>query len=239
MAGRGFLSDATPINTDRIYILRNGRWQKMFRPINPDRSTSGVSLAESFAEKYAAAHNVDVGLICCADGGTQLEQWMPGSLLYDNAICQAKLALRTSTLAGVLWHQGESDCLDNLYAIYENKLLQMLKQLREDLNLCDVPILLGGLGDFLAECSRTDWELKNYHFINDALKSAAKALPLTSFVSAKGLGANPDMLHFNANSLYEFGLRYFLAYENLMNGKSVREHNITTSDTARSEIEML
>lgn len=84
MAGRGFFDEACPIDSSRIYTLRNGRWQKMFRLINPDRSFSGVSLAESFAEKYAKEHDVDVGLICCADGGTCIDQWMAdNSLSYS------------------------------------------------------------------------------------------------------------------------------------------------------------
>ena len=51
MAGRGELDKAQKINTAHIHVLRNGRWQPMFRPINPDRPFSGVNLAESFAEK--------------------------------------------------------------------------------------------------------------------------------------------------------------------------------------------
>jgi len=85
MAGRGYLNEAPEIDTSRIYTLRNGRWMKMFRPINPDRSFSGTSLAESFAEAYSKKHGVDVGLICCADGGTKLEQWMPGVITDDEA----------------------------------------------------------------------------------------------------------------------------------------------------------
>ena len=81
MAGRGELSEAAHIDESHIKTLRNGRWQPMFRPINPDRSFSGVSLAESFAEKYAEKFGVDVGLICCADGGTSLDEWKKGSLL--------------------------------------------------------------------------------------------------------------------------------------------------------------
>ena len=81
----------------------------MFRPINPDRSFSGVNLAESFAEKYSKKYGVDVGLICCADGGTSLDQWQESGLLFDNAVYNAELANRTSTIAGVLWHQGEAD----------------------------------------------------------------------------------------------------------------------------------
>lgn len=53
MAGRGFFSEAADVDSSRIKILRNGRWQPMFRPINPDRAFSGVNLAESFAECYA------------------------------------------------------------------------------------------------------------------------------------------------------------------------------------------
>lgn len=81
-------------------VLRNGRWQQMYVPVNCDRSFSGVSLAESFADAYQKEHGVDVGLIPCADGGTQLEQWKEGSLLYDYAVLQERLAERTSTLAG-------------------------------------------------------------------------------------------------------------------------------------------
>ena len=66
MAGRGFLSDAEPIDTrgGRLKVLRNGRWQTMYRPINPDRPFSGTSLAESFAGAYADDHSgIDVGVI--------------------------------------------------------------------------------------------------------------------------------------------------------------------------------
>ena len=61
MAGRGYLNEAREIDTNRIYTLRNGRWQKMFRPINPDRGSSGVSLAESFAEAYSKKYNEMLG----------------------------------------------------------------------------------------------------------------------------------------------------------------------------------
>ena len=59
MAGRGRLDEAIEVDTEHIKVLRNGRWQGMFRPINPDRSFSGVNLAESFAERYAQKYGVD------------------------------------------------------------------------------------------------------------------------------------------------------------------------------------
>ena len=129
MAGRGFLNEAREIDTKRLWVLRNGRWQRLYRPVNGDRPFSGVCLAESFAEAYSKKYDVDVGLIPCADGGTQLDQWCVGSLLYDNAVSQARLAQRTSTIAGVLWHQGEGDCGERFYPTYAARFQMMLEQL--------------------------------------------------------------------------------------------------------------
>ncbi len=237
MAGRGFLNEAHDIDTSRIYTLRNGRWQKMFRPINPDRSFSGVNLAESFAEQYSIKYNVDVGLICCADGGTTLDQWKPGGLLFDHAVYQAKLAQRTSTIAGVLWHQGESDCSEDLYSTYQPRFEAIMQEFRKQLGLYDVPFILGGLGDFLGNCSVSP-KVKNYAHINNALKSIAAGNEMTGFVSAEGLTANPDNLHFNAHSLYEFGLRYFKEFDRLRKTDWDHDHTDTT-DIKRSKIELL
>lgn len=234
MAGRGWLTQAKEIDTSRIYVLRNGRWQKMYRPINADRSHSGVNLAESFAEAYAKKHDVDVGLICCADGGTKLSQWMPGELLFDNAVNNAKLAARTSEIVGILWHQGESDCTDELYPTYQERLETMIKALREELNLNDIPFIVGGLGDYLQF-----YPLKNYVHINNALKNIAEDNELIGFVSAEGLTSNPDNLHFNAKSLYEFGIRYFEVFEKLNKRTDSVKKDDVKEDILRSEMELL
>ena len=238
MAGRGFLNEAAEIDVSRIKVLRNGRWQPMYRPINCDREFSGVSLAESFAQNYSKKHNVDVGLICCADGGTTLEQWAPGGLLYDNAISQAKLAMRTSVLAGILWHQGESDCSDNLYPTYYDRLKKFIESVRSDLDLKDIPFLLGGLGEFLEECP-LDETLKNYIHINNALKELADSDAMIGFVPAVGLGSNPDKLHFNSKALYEFGIRYFNEYEKLRKEEALFNKTLCEKDSIRSYIETL
>ena len=151
MAGRGRLNEAKEIDKSHIRIMRNGRWQPMFRPINPDRSFSGVNLAESFAEKYAEKYGVDVGLIPCADGGTTLEQWKEGSILFENAVNLARLAQRTSRIVGILWHQGESDCPDDRYPLYREKFEAMLSAFRRETGLSDVPVIVGALGDFLCK----------------------------------------------------------------------------------------
>jgi len=234
MAGRGYLDEAHEIDKSRIYTLRNGRWLKMFRPINPDRRFSGVSLGESFAEAYSRKHNVDVGLICCADGGTKLSQWMPGELLFDNAVNNAKLAARTSEIVGVLWHQGEGDCSDELYPTYQVRFETMMQALRKELHLKDTPFILGGLGDFLAL-----YPLKNYVQINHALQNIAAGNEFVGFASAEGLTSNSDNLHFNSQSLYVFGLRYFEEFEKLNKHPDPAEKSSTKEDILRSEMELL
>ncbi len=238
MAGRGYLKDAKDIDTSHILVLRNGRWEKMYRPVNNDRPFSGVCLAESFAEKYAEKYGVDVGLIPCADGGTTLDQWKEGSLLYDHAVYQARLASRTSTIAGVLWHQGEADCDITLAETYTERFKIFMAALRRDLDLYDVPFLLGGLGDFLSDC-KYDEKLKNYTAINEHLQNLAKENAMTGFVPADELGANPDNLHFNADALYDFGIRYFDEFEKIRDPKKVFPEKPGVNEALRSGIELL
>ncbi len=238
MAGRGFLNEAHEVDNSRLWVLRNGRWQRLYRPVNGDRSFSGVCLAESFAEAYAKKYDVDVGLIPCADGGTSLQQWRVGGLLYDHAICQARLAQRTSTIAGVLWHQGEGDCGASSYPTYAERFQPMMQALCEDLGLCDVPFLVGGLGDFLPGFVN-DPNLANYSLVNEQLMRVAQANERVGFVSAEGLTSNPDSLHFDAASLHEFGLRYFAEFEKLRDPNKVFEEKVSMDDAIRTEMELL
>ena len=239
MAGRGFLSEAPAIENKNLKVLRNGRWQKMFRPVNPDRSFSGVNLAEFFADLYSKAHpEVEVGLIPCADGGTSLDQWQVGGLLYDHAVNQAKLAMRTSHIVGVLWHQGESDCADDLYPLYRQKFQVIMESLRKDLGLEDVPFLLGGLGDFLLECPEMT-NPDNYKKVNEQLKAMAQECPMTGYVPADGLESNPDKLHFSTAALMEFGQRYYRVFEILENKEKVYAEKPEMDGAIRSAMELL
>lgn len=212
MAGRGFLSEAVPMNTGHIKLFRNGRWQPMFRPINPDKQTAGVSPAESFAEAYAKAYDVNVGLIGCAVGGTSLDEWMPGDTLYDNAISQARLAARSSEIVGILWHQGEWDTNPENASTYRVRLEHMISSLRRDLNLPNAPLILGELGSFLEDLGG---RYKNYRKVNEEIHEFVKLNPFSACASADGLTSNGDNLHFNSKSLYELGLRYFSEFQKL------------------------
>ena len=240
-AGRGLLAEAEPLDTceKKLKVLRNGRWQTMYRPVNPDCFFSGTCLAESFAKAYSDAHpDVHVGIIPCADGGTSLEQWKPGGLLFDNALHCAELAMRTSHLAGVLWHQGEADCAADRHPLYYDRFQAIMTALRQALGRPALPFLLGGLGDFLADCPLSS-DLANYPHVNDALRRIAEDDGHCAFVCAEGLGANPDNLHFNAAALKTFGLRYFEEYQKLGTWDDTTDEAETEDDLQRTEMELL
>lgn len=238
MAGRGIVTEVEPVKDRRILVMRNGRWQKMFRPVNPDRSFSGVCLAEKFAQLYAEKYDVQVGLIPCADGGTCLQQWQPGSILLDNAINCARLADRTSNVVGILWHQGESDCREERYLTYAQRFLPILAELRKEPFLKDLPFLVGGLGDYLPNCEKFP-EAANYLQVNLALQEIAQTQEKVGFVPADGLTPNEDNLHFNAPSLYEFGKRYFEIFEAMRDPNQIFVEKSHPDNAIRTAMEAL
>ena len=238
MAGRGYYEDMIEIKTARIFTLRNGRWYKFFRPINPDREFAGVNLAESFAEKYSALHDTEVGLICCADGGTSLNQWAPGEVLFDNAVNMARLAMRSSDLVGILWHQGEADCAPHLAATYKERFLAMITEMKRLIGREDLPVIIGGLGDFLPKRS-PGGVLDNYAEVNRAFREIADENALIGFASAEGLGDRGDNLHFSSPALYEFGLRYLDAFEKISTDTTENSENRSTGEPKFTEMELL
>ena len=212
MAGRGRICEAKAIDTRRIFVFRDGIFQPFSRPVSRDFPDAGVCLAESFAESYVKKYGVDVGIIPCAVGGTRIEQWKKGSELFENAVNQVELARKNSEIAGILWHQGESDTAPERCEVYEENLDNLVNDLRTSAHLENVPFITGALGDFL-EFYEPDPRQKNYPLINTATKNVVKKNDKMGYVSADGLTANKDNLHFNAEALYEFGLRYFEEYE--------------------------
>lgn len=216
MAGRGEFGDVPEIKNPHCYTLKNGLWEPMREPVNTDAPifpdlqfgniVCGVGLAPAFADLFANEYGEDVGLIPCAHGGSYISQWLPGEVLYDNAVFHAKLAMRSSDLAGILWHQGEQDTDNECNATaHKERTGQVLRGLRMELG--DVPILVGGIGDFLEKLTRFA------PTINKGLEELCSEIPNCAFVSARGLSSKPDGVHFNSVSCREFGKRYFATYK--------------------------
>jgi len=217
MAGRGFVKDVPIICNERIKMLRNGLWQMMVEPIHYDRPFTGIGPAASFAAAWCNKNETEeIGLIPCAEGASSLDDWAVGGVLFENAVFQSELAQRTSKLEGILWHQGETDCNPEGVKLYYEKLLVIVETLRRRLNVPVIPMIVGGLGDYLTTGKYGPY-FHDYPLINQVLLEFANTQENCYFVTASDLKANPDNIHLNAMSQRIFGLRYFEAYDKSIN----------------------
>lgn len=212
MAGRGFINEVPMICNERILMLRNAGWQMMAEPINYDRPNAGIGLAGSFAAMWCMEHEGEqIGLIPCAEGGSSLDDWAVDKNLFKNAVIQAGFAMQDSELIGILWHQGESDSYGGGYQTYYKKLQVIIESLRKELNAFEVPLIIGGLGDFLGK-NGFGLNCTEYELVNEQLLKFAREQENSCFVTAEGLIPNPDGIHMDAVSQRIFGVRYYEAF---------------------------
>ena len=215
MAGRGKLTAENRVDTDRIFKLdAKGQWQVADEPIHFDKKVAGAGLAASFARTMADRDkNVKIGLIPCAVGGTGIDRWVEGGDLWSNAVARTKIALKSGTLKGILWHQGEHDATPERLPVWGAKMESMVKSFRREFG--DVPFVAGELGWYLKDFRGKGGSKLLWREINAHLHELEGKVPNFRVVSAEGLGANRDKLHFNTEALREFGRRYAAAFMEL------------------------
>ncbi len=211
MAGRGVIEkeDKTP-NPHVLVFKTNDTWQVAVEPVTEDGHIKhGVGPALAFGKAMAEKdRSVTIGLVPTAVGGTPLKRWEKGADLYENSVQRAKLAMKDGILAGVLWHQGESntgpkDSADK----YAERLAKMISDLRADLGSPDLPFVVGELGEFLINRKKRE-PVPLAASINEQLNAIPSKVPHTACVSAKGLKDKGDELHFDSPSQRDFGHRY-------------------------------
>lgn len=216
MAGRGEVSEADQeVNPQVLMLAKDGSWQYAVDPVHYDKKRAGVGLARSFAlELVKQDPEITIGLVPAACGGSPISLWTPGayhdqtdSHPYDDAIERTERAMEDGKLAGILWHQGESDSRPERARLYKERLIELIARFRTDLDAPDVPFVIGQLGQFEAK----PWTAARQQ-VNQAQIEVAREVPFSAFVSSKGLSSMSDNTHFNAESLHEFGRRYAESY---------------------------
>ena len=215
MAGRGVVEAKDQETNPHVFMLdRDMKWVPARDPVHFDRPGAGVGLCSQFARDVLKKNpDITIGLIPCAAGGTKMDEWKPGGKLYENAVRRAKEAMGKGVLAGILWHQGESDCKSpELVISYPEKFITMIASLRKDLGVEKVPLMIG-------ELSRQN---SNYAGFNANLQDIVSRVQPCALVKSDGLKLSPDNLHFDSNSLHIFGSRYAEAYENLKNENAAK-----------------
>lgn len=220
MAGRGNVADQDEHTDSRILRLnKKQEWQLAKDPLHFDKpKVVGVGLGKTFALNYAQAHpGITVGLIPCAVGGSSIEVWQPGgyheqtrSNPWDDMLPRLVTALKSGTLKGILWHQGESDSNMNRAPQYEENLHGLIKRFRALPGANDVPFVAGQLGQF-AERPWNEFRL----MVNAAHESLPDKVANAAFAKSDGLQHKGDNVHFDSASYREFGRRYFTAFQKL------------------------
>ena len=72
-----------------------------------------------------------------------------------------------------------------------------------------------------------------------SFEKVANKNQMMGYVSAKGLGANPDNLHFSSKALREFGVRYYEEFKKLEDKNKVFVEKSTPDQAIRNDIEHL
>ncbi len=176
MEGMGDLTGAeTPHPKVRVFGM-NGRWSRAAEPLHwlldsPDHvhwwgmtkaqrdralpssrrnRTRGAGLGLTFAKRLVEATGVPVGLIPCAHGGTNMDQWDPakrgegGASLYGSLLRSVRAA--GGRIAGVLWYQGESEGFETTPSPFLPRFLALVAALRKDVGPADLPFLYVQIG---------------------------------------------------------------------------------------------
>jgi len=217
MAGRGAIEEQDKQPHPRVLkFTADKTWVSAVDPLHFDKpAIAGVGLGSAFGRAMTEAEpGVTIGLVPCAVGGTPLARWLKGRDLYEQALPRIKAAMKDGTLKGVLWHQGESDATQQEHAeTYAKRLAGMVRDLRAELGVPEVPFVAGKLGEFLPETKKD----APYHWrtVNAQLAELPKVVPKVAVVESTGLKHKGDEVHFDAPSLRELGRRYAEAMRKL------------------------
>lgn len=208
MAGRGQVEAGDREPHPRVFVLNKElAWVPAADPLHFDKPERiGTGLGKTFGMVVADARpGATLGLVPAAFGGSALDEWAPGSPHYVNAVTRAREALKRGTLAGILWHQGESDRAPDKVATYADRFAAFITQLRADLGAPNAPVIVGEIGRFAP----------NEGPINAAIRSLPAKVSHCAVVSSEGLPGRPEepeVLHFESPGFRELGRRYAKAW---------------------------
>ena len=224
MAGYGTILPEDRVDIPGAYVLRvdendkkSYSWQGAHQPYNVGHPTYRFSLAGPFLQAHRLMYpEVKVAAVSKAWGGSAISPMSKGTPFYAEIIRQALWAKKSGTLKAILWHQGESDTVSPAVAdSYAQKLEKLIKDLRADLGMPNLPFIIGDLAEFYGthkEHAAPD-RLKRIKQVREALKNMQNKLPNVSFVPSTGLISHDEhQVHFNRASYVIFGNRYFDSY---------------------------
>lgn len=226
MSGYGeiLLEDKIPVDNIFIIPTKGGEkyeWQPAAHPLHNRLSSDRFGLGLPFSKEYLKKHpNVIIKLIPVAWGGAGIDNLNKGTDTYNDGISKALFAQKEGEIKGVLWHQGESDTVnEELANSYESKLHQFIFDLRADLNAPNLPFVVGNLAEFYSKGKdhNAPERVKRIDQVKKTLRDLPSKVKYTGFVESSDCKSiDQHMVHFDRNSYIILGKRYAQEIEGLI-----------------------
>ncbi len=228
MDGAAAIEPQDKITNDRVKFMANldcndlkrtyGNWYTASPPLNrcqhPLTAWIGLGPGDYFGKTMAdgMSSTVTIGLVPASVPGTPIELFQKSAPIGRNnanipaqfnggyawLLDMAKKAQASGVIKGIIFHQGESNTSDQQWKF---KVKEIVTDLRQDLNIGDVPFIAGELlyADYNGCC----------HWHNPEINKLPGILSNSFVASAAGLPNIPgDGAHFSTESVREFGIRY-------------------------------
>ncbi|MGJ7032174.1 hypothetical protein GGU45_002677 [Niabella hirudinis] len=225
MSGYAYLQAGDSIPVPRVFKLPTVysgalRWEPAGHPLHNRLPSDRFGLGLPFAKDYLLHHkNVVVGLVPLAFGGAGIDQLKKGTPVYDDFLKKLSLAKKTGTIKGLLWHQGESDTVDEEKAgSYAFKLFQLIQDVRKDVGDPALPVVVGNLAEFYGTSKEHNKpeRVARINQVREALRTLPQKITNVAFVETTGCSSiDQHNVHFDRASYILLGKRYFEALSKL------------------------
>lgn len=213
MAGRAVLPSELTDTLDNVFLLNSdGVFEKAVNPLNrysnirKDISMQRLSPAYEFGITISRLTKSDVGLVVNARGGSSINSWIKGSKdgYYEKTLSRIREAMKYGEVKAVLWHQGETDCAD--YDKYMAKLQKLITDLRTDLGMEDLPVVVGQISRWDGWTKRPE----GTKAFNEMITTVTDFIPNSGFVTSEGIKPYKDEFdpHFDTGGQLLLGKRY-------------------------------
>lgn len=183
---------------------------------------TGLGLGDGFGRIVADSLKSDtIALVPCAIPGVDISFFSKGVVssrrkdftippdnhwtgAYPWMVERIRKAQEKGVVSGILFHQGEADWTDTARKVWVGRVAAIVKDLKSDLGIGDVPFLAGELRARLNRSTNESccWAHNPY------VATLAKTIPNGHLVSSQGLDPAGDPYHFTTPGYREFGKRY-------------------------------
>jgi predicted TIM-barrel fold metal-dependent hydrolase len=226
---------------ERCYVLGDdGKW--MTPSPSSTNSVQGTSPITEFVQAELKANpDESIGIICSTSQAPWGDQWSYKGRYYRDARRQAKLAVKTSTLQGVIWiHAHGTTHMDSL-----DQLKDLMAYLRVDTRLLDLPFLHALITENAPLESQLRALISTVHATSlitpdalsdspgTAISEAMRALQHNVAEKEKSPTSNPNYfdVHIHAFANKEGGLEPLIAW---MNRNKVHHCIVSPLDASRA-----